>query len=448
MEASSSSSSRSRSTSSSSSPPPHPPQPTISYRIGESMANAASPEARDDAISCLVVLLTFWILVSMATILGFYGPVDIVVGPNYSRLLRASSIFVRDIKVKAEEGSTDGPMLYGFRELPPLDVRASWLETHNGSVPANFHKEWIYYFNKGTQIEIFYSVKSEGSYPLNLVIAQGKENRQFHRKENLFQWVENPLRPDTTLSWNLIHGDGVIHQKIEKPSDYYVAVSNLHNLEIEAQLTFRIQALFYNTTGAYFKCSLGHRLCALKLFFLEENVAILASGPRKLQEGKSDEWYIKLSYGPRWITYFVGSGLMTLAILLIYKIFTSFQFMFGYNTSHQTTSTPNETSPLLANKEDDGTSLGSSYESVSHDEGEDIEEFLKAAPSKPLEEVESSDQSQHLCVICCEARKDCFFLPCGHSTTCYTCGLRILEEAQTCPICRRKMKKVRRIFTV
>lgn len=115
---------------------------------------------------------------------------------------------------------------------------------------------------------------------------------------------------------------------------------------------------------------------------------------------------------------------MTLAILLIYKIFTSFQFIFGYNTSHQTTLTPNETSPLLANKEDDGTSLGSSYESVSHDEGEDIEEFLKAAPSKPLEEVESSDQSQHLCVICCEARKDCFFLPCGHSTTCYTCGLR------------------------
>lgn len=42
--------------------------------------------------------------------------------------------------MKAEEGSTDGPMLYGFRELPPLDVRASWLETHNGSVPANFHK--------------------------------------------------------------------------------------------------------------------------------------------------------------------------------------------------------------------------------------------------------------------------------------------------------------------
>lgn len=52
---------------------------------------------------------------------------------------------------------------------------------------------------------------------------------------------------------------------------------------LQAQLTFRIQALFYNTTGAYFKCSLGHRLCALKLFFLEENVAILASGPRKVK---------------------------------------------------------------------------------------------------------------------------------------------------------------------
>lgn len=37
------------------------------------------------------------------------------------------------------------------------------------------------------------------------------------------------------MKYTVITGDGVIHQKIEKPSDYYVAVSNLHNLEIEVQ---------------------------------------------------------------------------------------------------------------------------------------------------------------------------------------------------------------------
>ncbi|XP_073008224.1 E3 ubiquitin-protein ligase APD2-like isoform X1 [Typha latifolia] len=422
-----------------SSPPPQepPPQtsPSISDRIG-----LASPEARDDALSCLVILLTFWIFAaSMTLILGLYASVDFQVGPYCSRLLQTNSIFVQDIKVKAEEGSKDAPMLYGFREAPPLDVLIVWSESHNVSVPANFHKEWMYYLNRGAQVEIAYNVKSEKSFPLNLIIAQGKES--------LLQWIENPSHPNTTLSWNLIQGNGVIKKNIEKSYDYYVAVGNLNSLDIEVQLSFRIQSLLYNTTGAFYKCSLDQKLCVLRLFFFKANVAILASGPRKLQDGQSDEWYVKLSYGPRWITYFVGSGLMTAVILLVYKILNYLLNIHGDDVGHQTANTTNERTPLLTNKEDDNLSLGSSYESVSHDE-EDIEECLKAAAAmKSLEEPETNHSNQ-LCAICCNAHRDCFFLPCGHSATCYTCGTRISEEAGTCPICRRKMKKVRRIFAV
>ncbi|XP_064962829.1 E3 ubiquitin-protein ligase APD2-like isoform X2 [Musa acuminata AAA Group] len=422
------------SSSSQPSPPPPPPRrPSISYRIGISITNATSRQARDDAWSCLVILLTFWFFASMTLILGFYGSSNLVLGPNSSRILRANSWFVQDIQVKAEEGLRLVPTLYGFLEPPPLDVLTTWSENRNVSMPSNFHQEWIYYLNEGAQVEITYSVKSHGTYPLILVIAQGKDD--------LVQWIERPSHPNITLSWSLIHGNGKIQQTIDKPSDYYIAVGNLNNIEIQVQLTFRIQAVLYNTTGAYYKCSLHHRFCALKLSLQRANVAILTTpAPDPISE-----WYVKLSYGPRWITYFAGSGLMTLMIFMAFQIFSSLQCDTQENTTHQTAEVTTERRPLLANKDDDSQSLGSSYESVSHDE-EDIEEQPATGPEL-LKDGEINN-SQELCAICCDAPRDCFFLPCGHCAMCFTCGTRILDEAGICPICRRKMKKVRKIFAV
>ena len=45
-----------------------------------------------------------------------------------------------------------GPVLYGFYDIPPLSTVANWSETHNATVPADFHKaslssvECIYLF--------------------------------------------------------------------------------------------------------------------------------------------------------------------------------------------------------------------------------------------------------------------------------------------------------------
>lgn len=426
----------------SSSPPPTQQQeeqhPNISTRVSISLTErVTSAEGREDVWSCFVILLTFWFFASMTVILGFYGSVDLLVGPNCSRLLQANSFFVQDIKVKAGGGSNqERAVLYGFFKPPPLEIKTAWSETHNASILPNFHKEWMYYLNSGARVDISYRVKSHGSDPLIVIIARGKES--------LIQWIEDPLNPNTTLSWNSLHGNGMIQQNIEKPSDYYVAVANLNHLEMEVQLNFRIQTLLYNTTGAYYKCSLDHGPCNLYLFLLRTNVGILTSGPE--QDGESDEWYVNLSYGPRWFTYFVGSGVMTLLILLAFKILTSLQFGSGHGDSRQAAGATTERSPLLANKDDDNSSLGSSYDSVSHDE-EDIEEWPGVA-SKLVKEGDT-DNASHLCAVCCDAQRDCFFLPCGHCATCFTCGTRITnEEDSACPICRRKIKKVRMIFTV
>ncbi|XP_042481974.1 E3 ubiquitin-protein ligase APD2-like isoform X2 [Macadamia integrifolia] len=410
---------------------------SVSYRVNISISDVTSTEMREDAWSFLVVLLTFWFFSSMTVIMGFYGSINLQLGPSYSRLVQVNTIFVQNIKVQEVVDSKPGPILYGFYKHPPLDVETTWSETRNISISPNDYKEWLYYLNEGSEINISYSVKSQSSSPLSLVIAKGKEN--------LVEWCEDPSYPNTTLSWNIVHGDGVIQQKIFTSSDYYVAVGNMDSEEAEMQLNLRVQAVLYNTTEAYYKCSVSHNLCSLKLFLLGTNVAVLtAPDPRQATD---ENWYIKLSYGPRWIAYFVGSGGMTILILLTYKIYNKFQSTVEDETQHQSGDVRSEREPLLSPK-DDLSSLGSSYDSVSHDE--DLEEWFaeNSLDSKPLKDGNNINNPPRLCAICFDSPRDCFFLPCGHLAACFTCGTRIAEEAGTCPICRRKMKKVRKIFTI
>lgn len=52
-----------------------------------------------------------------------------------------------------------------------------------------------------------------------------------------------------------------------------------------------------------------------------------------------------------------------------------------------------------------------------------------------------------ICVICYDQSRNCFLVPCGHCATCHTCALRIMhEENRKCPVCRRHIGKVRKLF--
>ncbi|KAI3835894.1 hypothetical protein MKX03_035160 [Papaver bracteatum] len=420
---------------------------TSSSRV--SIVRYLNEPLNDDSWSCLAMLFTFWFFASMTVILGFYGPLNLRVGPNCSRLIQMNSFFISDIKVQELAGPPDGLMLYSFHKPPPLDVETTWSETYNESLPAFTHVEWIFFLNRGSEINISYSVNSQDSV-LFLVIAEGKEN--------FIEWTQDPSYPNITFSWNVIQGTGVIQQKLSSSSDYYVAVGNIDPAEVEVHLNLNIKAKLYNTTKAYFKCSLAKGPCVSYVSFLRTDVAVLTSSNPK-QDPQGDDWYVKLSFGQRWLSYILGSGIMTVLVLVVFKMCVKCQSAVdgtayqqrnnpGYDSYHQRTNLGHERTPLLVNKDDDLSSWGSSYCSCSHDD-EDLEDSkivgsLEGNSSKDGE----NRNSQRLCVICFDAPRDCFFLPCGHCATCFTCGTRIAEEAGTCPICRRKMKKVKKIFAV
>jgi hypothetical protein len=47
-----------------------------------------------------------------------------------------------------------------------------------------------------------------------------------------------------------------------------------------------------------------------------------------------------------------------------------------------------------------------------------------APPGECYDNHQQRVSDDHLCTVCLDAPKDCFFDPCGHRCTCYACGQR------------------------
>lgn len=200
----------------------------LSYRDNSPAFNDNSSSViRDDTWSCIIVVFTFWFFVSMTLILGVYGPMNLQLGPNCSLLIQPNPLFVQSVTVEEKDGTKPGLNLYGLYKSPPLDEVTTWSETYTPTIQADSHMEWIRYLNRGSQVNISYNVNSVSS-SVFLIIAEGSEG--------LARWLEDPTYPNTTLSWNIVHGSGMIQQDIYRSSSYYIALGNMNTEDIKVYL--------------------------------------------------------------------------------------------------------------------------------------------------------------------------------------------------------------------
>ncbi|ESQ52477.1 hypothetical protein EUTSA_v10016735mg [Eutrema salsugineum] len=350
--------------------------------------------------SCFVVVLVLCCFVSMVMIEGVYGPENVWIGPNSSILIEPNPIFVQSVKVKDLDESVSGLELFGFYRSPPLDVVVNWSESRLAPVSHKSSKGWPFYLNEGASLNISYSVKPKG-HSVRLVVGEGS---------------------------------GMIKVKISKSSSYYVAVANSNMKDVEVELDFDVRAVLYDTKQSIYNFTLSKGECTFNAMSLVGNSIVLTSQePRQGVSVEDQEWYIRFSYQPRWIAYVIGTGLVTCFMLVAIQLWKRLPCLVGerYLTENDSARTR-----LLANKDDDGSSTGSSFAA---DDAE-FEDFIGS-------EGEASNGTRRLCAICLDSQRDCFFLPCGHCVSCYQCGTMIAQAAGNCPICRRKMKKVKRIYT-
>ncbi|KAI5408707.1 hypothetical protein KIW84_054514 [Lathyrus oleraceus] len=151
----------------------------------------------DNVCSCIVILVLFWFIESITlSFVGVCGS-NLQLGSYSSHLIEINSMLVQSIEVQQNNRPKSGMMLYGFDVAPPLDGKINWTEMYDVSIPPKSQKEWIFYLNKDSQLDVFVSVNSLVA-PLILVILKGRES--------IDEWKDDPISPDATMYWNNIYG--------------------------------------------------------------------------------------------------------------------------------------------------------------------------------------------------------------------------------------------------
>ncbi|CAN6914427.1 unnamed protein product [Brassica oleracea var. botrytis] len=121
-------------------------------------------------------------------------------------------------------------------------------------------------------------------------------------------------------------------------------------------------------------------------------------------------WYMALSTTARLVVYITFLGTIMFLIFLILKSLNDCD----------TEDDDMESLPLVAGQEVVTIWTPLVYEPSGVTGNRDFE----TASFSSAEDVDYST----LCVICFEERRNCFFVPCGHSATCKGCALRIMSE--------------------
>ncbi|XP_010509208.1 PREDICTED: uncharacterized protein LOC104785651 [Camelina sativa] len=315
--------------------------PILGYRSRNVDGQLHSPA--EIKMYCFGLAMVLSVLGSVFLIVGVYGSQNIWLGPNSSILVEPSSIFVQSIKVKELDYSKPGIQLYGFYGSPPLNRLVNWSESRGFPVSYDSYKGWPYYFNRGTFVNITYTVKPKGA-AVELVVDEGRQGLSS-------SWLnEIVFRRDIAWSWNLIQGSGMIQLEISKSSGYYVTVANLKkSKDVEVELTIDVRAVLYDTKQSLYNCTFSNGECTFKLnaMSLVGNSVVVTSPASSQGVSIDDEWCISISYEHRWIAYVIGIGLV-------------FWFMFVATQcccreEHLTENNDSARTPLLADKVEDGS---------------------------------------------------------------------------------------------
>ncbi|KAJ9177325.1 hypothetical protein P3X46_012558 [Hevea brasiliensis] len=151
------------------------------------------------------------------------------------------------------------------------------------------------------------------------------------------------------------------------------------------------------------------------------------------------EWWTAFVFLARLSAYIAVLALTMLVVFLIMKYITDT----GDESSSDEVGSATETNPLRQ-----GKAMAFTYGTCNID----LESGCCNASSGDNNSSSSKKASAELydaklCVICYDEERNCFFVPCGHCATCYICARRILnEENKVCPVCRRFIGKVRKLF--
>ncbi|XP_048226515.1 E3 ubiquitin-protein ligase APD2 isoform X3 [Ricinus communis] len=340
-----------------------------------------------------------------------------VLGPSSSRLMKASSVFVEQVEVRDDDKK--GVLLYGFSEKPELSFETNWSVSDYMIVAPYSRKGFSLWLNKDSRIRMSWETQTSILNQLQLVLIKGER-----KHDTLIPTLTtSPDAPNLSAPFNGKEAE----YKIEEDDKYYLSLVNTNPKSILVRVAVNVTSKLYDLSKARNMCSAIKGSCRLTILFPKTQYVVVATP----DTGDIRGWYIELSFVARVITYIAILGFIIVIIFLILKYLGAC----SENTVVEMAAGPiqiSETQPILPEK-----SIRYTYGTNDEDNDEDG----SSSSSEDLYDAK-------LCVICYDEQRNCFFVPCGHCATCFDCAQRIIEgEGKMCPICRRLIHRVRKLFT-
>ncbi|KAF8023190.1 hypothetical protein BT93_F0634 [Corymbia citriodora subsp. variegata] len=388
-----------------------------------STALYSSPAQRwHEAWARLLAPLTLWLCVSVSLRYGYYGDSRMVIGPSSSRLIKASSLFVDRVEVRDDDRK--GVSVYGFSEKPQLSYETNWTVSNYLIVGSYNRKGFNLWLNRGSKIRMRWEAQTSLLNQLQVALIKGE--LKYETLQPSFS-----SSPDSAALKEPINFKEAEYY-IEEDDKYYVRVINANSRSTIMSMSVNVSSKIYDITKATIMCSALEGSCQLKLLFPNTQYVVVTTP----SNGDLGDWYIELSFVARVVTYIAILGFIVIVIFLILKYLGVCDVeneVYVDDTPAVPVREVTETAPIMPEK--------SSRSTYGTNEEEDDDGGSSSSSSEDLYDAK-------LCVICYDEQRNCFFVPCGHCATCYDCAQRIMEgESKVCPICRRLIHKVRRLFT-
>ncbi|GMI78485.1 ABERRANT POLLEN DEVELOPMENT 1 [Hibiscus trionum] len=349
-----------------------------------------------DTWARFILPITLWLCVSVTLRFGCYGDRRMVLGPNSSVLMKASPVFVQQVEVRNENG--EGALVYGFSEKPELNKEVNWSSSSYLVVESYNSKGYSLWLNKGSKICMQWATQTSGLDKTEIVLVKGGRR-------------QDPLLPTVTFPFIAFFLNELVIGKqaeytIDADDKYYVGVINSSPRSLMMTFNLSVTSMVYDVTKARNMCSTLNGSCRFDLQFPDMHYVVVSTP----DDTDIDGLYVEVSFIARFAPYIAVLGFSIIFILLVLK------------------------SVAVCDRDADAWMEKS---------------FPQTYGMTAVEEYDGkTGYDEKVCIICYDDERSCFFVPCGHCATCYDCAQRVMEENnKMCPICRKPIQEVRKLFT-
>ncbi|KAH1244481.1 Death-associated inhibitor of apoptosis 1 [Glycine max] len=367
-------------------------------------------------------------LVSITLRYGYYGDSCILLGPASSRLMKTSSVFVKQLQVSNKDNNQ--VILHAFNEKPELSSQTNWTVSNLCLVEAYKSKGISLWLNQGSTIRMGWEAHTTSSLDQlhGMVIKGEKKFKLPQAKQTSF--------PNAMALHKIVNGKEAEY-KVEEDNMYHMGVLNMNARNIILNMKVNVSAKVYDTTKGKKMCSTANGSCRLSFVFPNTQYVIFTA-PGKGDGGS----YVEISFLARVLTYILLLGALMIVVYLILKFLGVYDG--GDRNSRVTVDATYRTSDVVARQTETEPLMQVETNRWTYGtNAKDDEEEDSGASSSSSEEL----YDEKLCCICYDEQRNSFFVPCGHCATCYDCAERIVDgESKVCPICRRLIHKVRRLY--